>query len=45
MIQSFGENNASHFRWPLNRQEALKHFDFFVKNILVYFGDYQECDA
>jgi deoxyribodipyrimidine photolyase-related protein len=41
-IKSFGENNASHFQWPLNRQEALKHFDFFVKNILVYFGDYQD---
>ena len=41
-IQSFGENNASHFRWPLNRQEALKHLDFFVENILVHFGDYQD---
>ncbi|MFM8491132.1 MAG: cryptochrome/photolyase family protein, partial [Candidatus Methylopumilus sp.] len=41
-IKSFGGNNASHFQWPLNRQEALKHFDFFLKNILIYFGDYQD---
>ena len=41
-IKSFGEHNASQFRWPLNRKEALKHLDFFVKNILVYFGDYQD---
>jgi deoxyribodipyrimidine photolyase-related protein len=41
-IKCFGEHNASQFRWPLNRQEALKHLDFFVKNILVHFGDYQD---
>jgi deoxyribodipyrimidine photolyase-related protein len=41
-IKSFGEHNASQFRWLLNRQEALKHLDFFVKNILVHFGDYQD---
>lgn len=41
-IQSFGKNNASQFPWPLNRQEALKHFDFFVKKVLVHFGDYQD---
>jgi deoxyribodipyrimidine photolyase-related protein len=41
-VKSFGSNNASIFRWPLNRNEALKHLDFFIKNILIYFGDYQD---
>ena len=41
-VKSFGSNNASIFRWPLNRDEALKHFDFFIKNILIHFGDYQD---
>lgn len=41
-IKSFGNHNASKFRWPLNRNEALKHLDFFIKNILIYFGDYQD---
>jgi len=26
-IKSFGNHNASKFRWPLNRKEALKHLD------------------
>ena len=29
-IKSFGNHNASKFRWPLNRNEALKHLDFFI---------------
>ena len=41
-VKSFGSNNASVFRWPLNRNEALKHLDFFIKNILMHFGDYQD---
>jgi deoxyribodipyrimidine photolyase-related protein len=41
-IKSFGENQAAQFRWPLNRKEALKHLEFFVDHILVYFGDYQD---
>ena len=41
-IKCFGENNASKFRWPSNRNEALKHLDFFIKNILIHFGDYQD---
>lgn len=41
-IKSFGENQAAQFRWPLNREEALKHLEFFVDHILVYFGDYQD---
>ena len=41
-IKSFGNHNASKFRWPLNRKEALQHLDFFIQHILIYFGDYQD---
>ncbi len=41
-IKSFGNHNASQFRWPLNRKEALKHLDFFIGHILIFFGDYQD---
>lgn len=41
-IKSFGENQAAQFRWPLNRKEALKHLEFFIDHILVFFGDYQD---
>lgn len=41
-IKSFGESKASKFRWPLNREEALNHLDFFITNILIFFGDYQD---
>jgi len=41
-IKSFGNHNASKFRWPLNRNEALKHLDFFIQHVLIYFGDYQD---
>lgn len=39
---SFGDPSADHFRWPLNRTEALQHLDDFVANALAHFGDYQD---
>jgi deoxyribodipyrimidine photolyase-related protein len=41
-IQSFGEPQAQAFRWPVNRTEALKQLDAFIRHALPYFGDYQD---
>lgn len=47
MIQShnipfIGRVEASHFTWPLHRQEALQVLDDFLENRLLYFGTYQD---
>jgi deoxyribodipyrimidine photolyase-related protein len=41
-IESFGQNQAEQFRWPLNRKEALKQLTFFIEHLLIHFGDYQD---
>ena len=41
-IRSFGRPNAAQLAWPLNRSEALRQLDQFVKCALPHFGDYQD---
>ncbi len=41
-VQSFGEPSADHFRWPINRAEALGQLDHFITQALPHFGDYQD---
>ena len=41
-VQSFGEPSAHHFRWPINRAEALQQLDHFITHALPHFGDYQD---
>lgn len=41
-IKTFGNPEAEHFRWPLNRREALQQLEDFIKNRLPYFGQYQD---
>ncbi|MHB8950734.1 MAG: cryptochrome/photolyase family protein [Rhodoferax sp.] len=41
-VQSFGEAAASHFRWPVNRLEALQQLDHFITHALPHFGDYED---
>lgn len=41
-VDTLGQPQAEHFAWPLNRDEALKDLDHFIKNILPNFGDYQD---
>lgn len=41
-VQSFGQPQAEDFRWPLNRAEALRQLDAFVRHALPHFGDYQD---
>jgi deoxyribodipyrimidine photolyase-related protein len=41
-IESFGQDQAEQFRWPLNRKEALKQLTFFIEHLLIHFGDFQD---
>ncbi|MGZ8252391.1 MAG: cryptochrome/photolyase family protein, partial [Methylophilaceae bacterium] len=41
-VNSFGEPNAAQLAWPLNRNEALRQLDAFVKHALPNFGDFQD---
>ncbi|MBJ7263084.1 MAG: cryptochrome/photolyase family protein [Burkholderiaceae bacterium] len=44
-VQSFGDSLAAAFRWPLNREEALKCLDAFIKDALPHFGNYEDALA
>lgn len=41
-VTSFGEPCADHFRWPLNRAEALQQMQHFMSRVLPFFGDFQD---
>jgi deoxyribodipyrimidine photolyase-related protein len=40
--RSFGQPQAENFRWPLNREEALRQFEAFVSTALPHFGEFQD---
>ena len=41
-VRTLGDSQASAFRWPLNRAEALQQLDQFIESGLPHFGDYQD---
>lgn len=41
-VKTMGQPQADAFRWPLNRDEALKQLDHFIAQGLPFFGDYQD---
>ena len=41
-IQSIGELDATRFPWPKDRNESLEVLDYFINELLVRFGDYQD---
>ncbi|MDC6351784.1 cryptochrome/photolyase family protein [Zeaxanthinibacter sp. PT1] len=41
-IKTIGTVNASSFNWPTSRADALAVLNYFCKNLLVHFGDYQD---
>lgn len=41
-VKSFGEAQADHFFWPLNREEALLQLDAFIDDALPHFGQFQD---
>ncbi|MGB0166962.1 MAG: cryptochrome/photolyase family protein [Luteibaculum sp.] len=41
-LPHFGEVEEQNFYWPLNREQALELFQYFLENLLPRFGDYQD---
>ncbi len=41
-VKYFGEVDEQHFTLPQNRQEALKILEFFCKELLPFFGTYED---
>lgn len=41
-VKTFGNIVESSFNWPTSRDEALSVLNYFCKNLLVHFGDFQD---
>ncbi|WP_010179080.1 cryptochrome/photolyase family protein [Aquimarina agarilytica] len=41
-IKTIGSVDSKNFTWPTNRKECLETLDYFCKNLLIHFGDYQD---
>ena len=41
-VRTLGDPQASAFRWPLHRAEALQQLEHFIAQGLPHFGDYQD---
>lgn len=41
-VKSFGDPQAQHMRWPLNRHEALASLHTFIQTTLPHFGDFED---
>ena len=41
-IKTMGTVNQKNFNWPTSREDSLSVLNYFCKNLLVHFGDYQD---
>ena len=41
-VKTFGSIDAKKFNWPTSRLECLEQLDYFCKNLLKHFGDYED---
>jgi len=41
-VKTFGNIEPNNFNWPTSRTDCLSVLDYFCKNLLVHFGDYQD---
>ncbi|MUP46769.1 cryptochrome/photolyase family protein [Gramella sp. BOM4] len=41
-IESMGSIQATNFNWPTSREDSLQVLNYFCKNLLVHFGDFQD---
>ncbi len=41
-VATFGSISAKNYNWPTSRRDALSVLNYFCKNLLVHFGDFQD---
>lgn len=41
-IKTMGKVDEKSFNWPTSREDSLSVLNYFCKNLLVHFGDYQD---
>ncbi|ASV31230.1 cryptochrome/photolyase family protein [Maribacter cobaltidurans] len=41
-VETFGEIELENFNWPISRADCLSVLNYFCKELLIYFGDYQD---
>lgn len=41
-VQTFGTIDSTNFPWPVTREECLNTLEYFCKDLLPHFGDYQD---
>lgn len=41
-IKTFGNLDAEKFNWPTSREDSLSVLNYFSKNLLIHFGDFQD---
>lgn len=41
-VVTFGQVDPEHFSWPVNRTDCLSVLNYFCKELLTHFGDYQD---
>jgi deoxyribodipyrimidine photolyase-related protein len=41
-IQTIGTIDAENFSWPTSRKQCLLQLDYFCKNLLIHFGDFED---
>ena len=41
-VETFGTINTLNFNWPTNRADCLSVLNYFCKNLLIHFGDFQD---
>jgi len=41
-VKTFGSIDVEKFSWPTSRLECLEQLDYFCKNLLKHFGDYED---
>lgn len=41
-VKTIGNIDDNNFHWPLSYEESIATLDYFCKNLLIHFGDYQD---
>ena len=41
-VKTMGTIEQTNFNWPTSREDCLSVLNYFCKNLLIYFGDYQD---